>query len=240
MIGKWVKKCSDDSETCNWISTNTKDCPKCQANIEKNGGCNHMTCKKCKNDFCWVCLGPWSEHNSAYYKCNRYEEGEEDTGRDASSVSKGRAALKHYLFYCDRYTNHMKSLKFESKLYVTVHSKMEEMQNQHCIPWIEVQFLKKAVDVLCMCRQTLMNTYVFAYYLKKNNQSIIFEDNQKDLEAATEQLSEYLEKDITDDAVVDIKQKVQDKYNYCESRRNVVLGHVHEGYSQDFWEYSSR
>ena len=51
---------------------------------------------------------------------------------------------------------------------------MEEMQ-QHNMSWIEVQFLKKAVDVLCLCRQTLMYTYVFAYYLKKNNQSIIFE-----------------------------------------------------------------
>ena len=46
---------------------------------------------------------------------------------------------------------------------------------QQHMSWIEVQFLKKAVDVLCQCRQTLMYTYVFAFYLKKNNQSIIFE-----------------------------------------------------------------
>lgn len=46
---------------------------------------------------------------------------------------------------------------------------------KHNMSWIEVQFLKKAVDVLCQCRQTLMFTYVFAFYLKKNNQSIIFE-----------------------------------------------------------------
>lgn len=38
------------------------------------------------------------------------------------------------------------------------------------------------------------------------------QDNQKDLENATEQLSEYLERDITSDILVDIKQKVQDKY----------------------------
>ena len=42
-------------------------------------------------------------------------------------------------------------------------------------PCAQVQFLKKAVDILCQCRQTLMYTYVFAYYLKKNNQSVIFE-----------------------------------------------------------------
>ena len=50
---------------------------------------------------------------------------------------------------------------------------MEEMQ-QHNMSWIEVQFLKKSLDILCECRRTLMYTYVFAYYLKKNNQSDIF------------------------------------------------------------------
>lgn len=68
----------------------------------------------------------------------------------------------------------MQSLRFEHKLYAQVKQKMEEMQ-QHNMSWIEVQFLKKAVDVLCQCRATLMYTYVFAFYLKKNNQSIIFE-----------------------------------------------------------------
>ena len=51
---------------------------------------------------------------------------------------------------------------------------MEEMQ-QHNMSWIETQFLKKAVDILCECRRTLMYTYVFAYYLRKNNQCEIFE-----------------------------------------------------------------
>lgn len=55
---------------------------------------------------------------------------------------------------------------------------MEEMQ-QHNMSWIEVQFLRKAVDILCECRRTLMYTYVFAYYLSKNNQSEIFEARAK-------------------------------------------------------------
>ena len=60
------------------------------------------------------------------------------------------------------------------KLYAGVKERMEAMQ-QHNMSWIEVQFLKRAVDVLCQCRQTLMYTYVFAFYLRKNNQSMIFE-----------------------------------------------------------------
>lgn len=140
---------------------------------------------------------------------SRYDEDEAKAARDAQERS--RSALQRYLFYCNRYMNHMASLKFEHKLYASVKEKMEEMQ-QHNMSWIEVQFLKRAVDILCQCRQTLMYTYVFAYYLQKNNQSVIFEDNQKDLESATETLSEYLERDITSENLADIKQKVQDKY----------------------------
>ena len=35
----WLQKCQDDSETANWIKSNTKECSKCQSTIEKNGGC---------------------------------------------------------------------------------------------------------------------------------------------------------------------------------------------------------
>jgi ariadne-1 len=239
LLKKWKKKCDDDSETSNWIAANTKECPKCQVTIEKDGGCNHMICKNqtCKADFCWVCLGPWEPHGSSWYSCNRYDEDEAKAARDAQERS--RAALQRYLFYCNRYMNHMQSLKFENKLYASIKEKMEEMQ-QHNMSWIEVQFLKKAVDVLCQCRQTLMYTYVFAYYLIKTNQSIIFEDNQRDLESATEKLSEYLEREITHENLSGIKQKVQDKYRYCESRRKVLLQHVQEGYDKDWWEYTVR
>ena len=42
-------------------------------------------------------------------------------------------------------------------------------------------------------RRVLQMTYVFAYYLQKNAQSQIFEENQADLQMQTEQLSQYLE-----------------------------------------------
>ena len=37
----WIQKCQDDSETANWIKSNTKECSKCQSTIEKNGGCKY-------------------------------------------------------------------------------------------------------------------------------------------------------------------------------------------------------
>lgn len=40
------------------------------------------------------------------------------------------------------------------------------------------------------------------------------QNNQADLENATEVLSGYLERDISQDSLQDIKQKVQDKYRF--------------------------
>lgn len=88
-----------------------------------------------------------------------------------------------------------------------VGAKIEHMQ-QHNFSWIETQFLKKAVDVLNECRRTLMYTYVFAFYLNSSNLSEIFEGNQSDLELATEQLSEFLEKDLEAENLVTLKQRV--------------------------------
>ena len=47
-----------------WIVAHTKQCPQCKSDIEKNQGCNHMTCKICNYQFCWMCLKSSSKHSS--------------------------------------------------------------------------------------------------------------------------------------------------------------------------------
>jgi hypothetical protein len=42
-----------------WAKQNTKLCPQCRVPIEKNGGCNHMTCGACKFNWCWLCNGSY-------------------------------------------------------------------------------------------------------------------------------------------------------------------------------------
>lgn len=56
---------------------------------------------------------------------------------------------------------------------------MEEMQITSELTWIEVQFMKKAVDEVEKCRMTLKWTYAMAYYLDKGNEKELFEDNQR-------------------------------------------------------------
>ncbi|KAH9859175.1 hypothetical protein C2E23DRAFT_716496 [Lenzites betulinus] len=232
----WLKKCQDDSETANWIKSNTKECSKCQSTIEKNGGCNHMTCKKCKYEFCWVCMGPWSEHGTSWYSCNRYDERASIDARDAQTRS--RASLERYLHYYNRWANHEQSAKLSMELYGKTEKKMEEMQMTSELTWIQVQFMKKAVDVVHKCRMTLKWTYAMAYYLALGNEKELFEDNQRDLERAVEELSELIEAPIDPETIMALRQKVTDKTVYVQKRNEIMLEDTAKGYLEGRWSWN--
>ncbi len=45
-----------------WKGCFTHRCPNCKVRIEKNGGCMHMTCSKCRYEFCSICRRKHPEH----------------------------------------------------------------------------------------------------------------------------------------------------------------------------------
>ncbi|PWW80594.1 hypothetical protein C7212DRAFT_350019 [Tuber magnatum] len=234
LVKKWLKKCEDDSETANWISANTKECPKCISTIEKNGGCNHMTCRKCKHEFCWVCMGPWQEHGTSWYNCNRFEEKSGSEARDQQA--KSRASLERYLHYYNRYDNHDHSAKLDKDLYVKTEKKMTTLQSSSGLSWIEVQYLEAASKVLQQCRQTLKWTYAFAFYLERNNLTYIFEDNQKDLEMAVETLSSLFE--MPTDQLANAKKEMMDRTAYVNSRRIILLEDTAKVLAEENWKFT--
>ena len=58
------------------------------------------------------------------------------------------------------------------------------------------------------------------------------------MEMNTEQLSEYLERDIGTENPQEFREKVINITNYCERRRENLLAHVHEGRYNDTWLYN--
>lgn len=215
-IKKWRTKCADDSETANYISAHTKDCPKCHICIEKNGGCNHMQCYNCKYDFCWMCLGNWKTHGSEYYECSRYKENPNIASESAHA--QAREALKKYLFYFERWENHAKSLKLEEqtlqKIKDRIHGKV--MSNEGT--WIDWQYLLDAASLLAKCRYTLQYTYPYAYYMEPGPRKELFEYQQAQLEAEIENLSWKVERAETTD-----RGELENQMDIAEKRRATLL-----------------
>jgi ariadne-1 len=201
LLEKWVDKCQNESETANWILSHTKKCPKCSVRIEKNQGCNHITCKGagCKYEFCWICLGPWEDHGTStggYYKCNRFEstDGAADGDAGLSEADKAKRELDKYLHYFKRYQNHTQAQKFAGDQRCKIESRMEQMQEGGGgTSWIDAQFLKTANEQLISCRRVLKYSYVFGYYLEAGGEKNLFEHLQEMLEKHTEHLSEHCE-----------------------------------------------
>jgi len=201
-IVRWNEKCQNESETANWILANTKPCPKCSSRIEKNQGCNHMVCQQCKYEFCWICCAPWlplhGANTGGYYKCNRFEDGGE--GDDQSDKAKAQRELNRYLHYYKRFHAHSEAEKFARKQLQETEKRMILLQESTAnSTWIDVQFLKTAVEQLIECRKVLKYTYTYAYYLP--NVARIkdrFEYHQEMLEKFTENLSELSEQPLAD------------------------------------------
>mmetsp|Transcript_18362 Transcript_18362/g.45081 ORF Transcript_18362/g.45081 Transcript_18362/m.45081 type:complete len:493 (-) Transcript_18362:247-1725(-) len=194
-ISVWNAKCAKESETAQWIISNTKKCPKCLVRIEKNQGCNHMTCQFCKHEFCWVCMGAWSEHGNhtgGFYKCNKYNP------HQSKDKDESKAELDRFLHYYQRYHNHNQARKFAKVQIDQSEKRMAELYSKcgESTQWQNVQFLRKATLQVLECRKVLKFTYVYGYYCTDSKERELFEFLQEDLEKATEKLSELSEKPL--------------------------------------------
>jgi ariadne-1 len=197
-LAMWQEKCRNESETANWILANTKPCPKCSSRIEKNQGCNHMTCSSCRYEFCWICMGNWTDHGAnsgGYYKCNKFDAGNDV--EDQSDAAKAKRELDRYLHYYKRFHAHAQAQDFARKSLKETEQRMVLLQEQNSdTVWTDVEFLKAANEQLVECRKVLKYTYAYGFYLQDAEKRQRFEYHQEMLERFTENLSELSEKPL--------------------------------------------
>ena len=200
---RWVEKNSTEAENVTWIMANTKQCPKCHLNIEKNQGCNHMTCRKqtggCGHEFCWLCLEAWSEHGAqtgGYYNCNKYEADKKKKLKLLQDES-ARAAAKHhldrYMHFFERFNNNNRARKFADRSMAEIQVKRELLHEVKGYRIEETVYMVEAAKCIIDSRRVLKWTYVFGYYLENEQERPLFQNLQEMLEKFTETLHELVE-----------------------------------------------
>lgn len=204
-VERWILKNSAESENMNWILANSKPCPKCKRPIEKNQGCMHITCTPpCKFEFCWLCLGAWSEHGErtgGFYACNRYETAKQEGVYDESERRREMAknSLERYTHYYERWaTNESSRAKALSDLQQMQAVQIEKLSDRQCQPVSQLKFVTEAWLQIVECRRVLKWTYAYGYYLPEYEQAKrqFFEYLQGEAESGLERLHQCAEKEL--------------------------------------------
>ncbi|CAM0875830.1 unnamed protein product [Alopecurus aequalis] len=200
MWDKWDAKFRGDSENLKWISLHTKSCPGCHKPIEKNGGCNHVSCR-CGVQLCYACGG----FRDSRHNCNRYDE---DKAASRHDVIRACTMMLRYTHYCDRFNVHLNSRKAEQgDLWSAIQKRVLQLESATLIKPLSRQasWLPNAHRSLLASRLVLSRSYAFAYYMfgdevrthpadRANLASakVLFEDQQEQLERNAERLSKVL------------------------------------------------
>uniref|UniRef100_A0A7I4CMB5 RBR-type E3 ubiquitin transferase n=1 Tax=Physcomitrium patens TaxID=3218 RepID=A0A7I4CMB5_PHYPA len=204
-VNKWILKNCAESENMNWILANSKPCPKCKRPIEKNQGCMHITCTPpCKFEFCWLCLGAWTDHGErtgGFYACNRYETAKQEGVYDEAERRREMAknSLERYTHYYERWaTNESSRSKALADLQLMQSVKVDKLSDIQCQPVSQLKFVTDAWLQIVECRRVLKWTYAYGYYLPENEQTKrqFFEYSQGEAEAGLERLHQCAEKEL--------------------------------------------
>ncbi|XP_071661928.1 cullin-9 isoform X3 [Patagioenas fasciata] len=155
----------------------SKHCPSCQAQIEKNEGCLHMTCAKCNHGFCWRCLKPWRPTHKDYYNCS-------------AVVSKAAWQEKRFQDYNERCIFHHHAREFAMSL-------RNRVSSISVMPKIRTLiFVLDACKMLEQARKVLAYCCVYSYYNQNTESMDIVEQQTESLELHTNALQILLEETL--------------------------------------------
>ena len=182
-----------DTLNNNWKKNNTKSCPGCKTDIEKNQGCMHMTCAKCRFEFCWLCMGDWKQHGSGtggYFKCNLYKPDD--------SEDLGAEYIKRLQFFTDRYMEHKRGLEMTDDK-IKVHIKLLSDNNSkffHLNSEVtpkSLDFYLEALKFAAKCRSFVVYTYPIGFKILEPDAAALFAQTQYFLEFSLEKFDKYLQ-----------------------------------------------
>jgi len=183
-------KCCDNKSFLPLLSSSelavrklSKPCPGCKAPIEKNDGCNHMTCK-CGVHWCWLCAQKIEGYaDLERHVCNRYNP----------SVGEFKPEERN-AFYLLRYEACRDSEEFAKKHLESLTKDFKSEDAVYDVDKEDYDILVNAAECLISSRHFLKYTYVVAWAFPADDQrKDLFEKHQAILAVFTEKLSSLVE-----------------------------------------------
>ncbi|XP_066565528.1 ankyrin repeat and IBR domain-containing protein 1-like isoform X1 [Amia ocellicauda] len=196
--GGGVSEAREDVVNSLWLLNNSKPCPNCETPIQKNEGCNHMKCFRCKFNFCWICLDDWRLHSyntGGSYTCTRFDAIQLAEERIAKEAQKKRKALEehdHFQEYLKSYRTHEDRYQLEQELLITGKQRIEQLsralsEREGGAP--DTTFFDDAMHELLKTRRILACSSAYGVFLEVNSRKEkTFKRMQTDLETVTEDL----------------------------------------------------
>jgi len=218
-LKQWLEYMEKEEGNATYLSQNTKPCPKCNERIEKNQGCNHMTCR-CRFEFCWLCMKDWKVHGYQS-SCNSIDREE------GKKAVKEKNDTNRFLFYFTRFVAHNQSLRFATNGLKDADERAAVLEAAG-MPLNQIRIVRNALTLVKECRLCLKYSYVMGHFLNKNGAkhiSELFEYQQGMLESHTEQLTALTEKKCEDYSDPKAQQKLVDLSAVTKQFLSNMLAH---------------
>ena len=193
---KWRKNVDKkkDQQSDLWILRHTKKCPHCSIPTEKNNGCDHMKCRECKKDWCWICgSGGWSSYS---HKCS----GEDLTKKKGSKETLEKDRLELLEKYIDLYAQSDYSTKinigtaFNTNFGIfTQKNELNPRFNSNTLERFFIA-LKKANQICIQVRSFITWTYPLGFSMENNKEQEEFNVERAILKNFLEALNFYIER----------------------------------------------
>jgi ariadne-1 len=174
-----------------WEQQNTKPCPRCSSRIEKNGGCNHMTCEHCHYEFCWICGHEWNSHNGDAYNCNKSVDFDkkfvDTTAKVGGNTRKAAMFVGHHMAHLQSQRNEAKKREhnLQRLLGMFMNSGMRGDAAQ--------ELAMRAVSAVETARSVVIWSYPYAYYLVDEKELALFQHVQAQLCIHVDELTDCIE-----------------------------------------------
>jgi len=154
---------SDDEEaSVQWLLKFTQDCPKCSAPIQKNGGCNHMSCRKCLHQYCWVCKDTWA---ASHYNCSKSDNSTDERSQIVNRLETNLSFRQHYLLHSKiRQTNDKEIKDSVIKLVQSLILNKPNLVVDHLMTLI-----CRAIELGHLTRHIILHTCVLGNYLQEHS-----------------------------------------------------------------------